>query len=113
LKIESYSFGKIVIDGVTFNRDLKLFPDRVLPNWWRKEGHFLECEDMDDVFSFEPEAIVIGTGMLGAMKVSKRVKDKCAEKGIELLIEKTEKAVKIFNQISGSKKTVGLFHLTC
>jgi hypothetical protein len=99
--------------GVTYTKDLKVFPDRVVSDWWRKEGHLLDCDDMEDVFSFKPEVIVVGTGMLGAMKISKRVKEKAMEMGITLLSEKTGKAVEIFNEISKSRKTAGLFHLTC
>lgn len=113
MKIDSYSFGKMVINGITYTRDLKIFPDRVVPDWWRREGHLLECEDMEDVFSFNPEVIVVGTGMMGAMKVSKRVRERALEKSIELFSERTGKAVDIFNEISTTKKTVGLFHLTC
>ncbi len=113
MKIDSYSFGKILIGGITYTRDLKVFHDRVVPDWWRKEGHLLDCEDMEDVFSFKPEVIVVGTGMLGAMRISKRVKEKASEMGIDLLSEKTGKAVEIFNEISQFRKAVGLFHLTC
>lgn len=113
MRIDSYSFGKIVIGGITYKRDLKIFPDRIVPEWWRKEGHLLDCDDMEDVFSFKPEVIVVGTGMFGAMKVSKRIKDRAMEIGIELLSERTEKAVEIFNEISRFRKAVGLFHLTC
>lgn len=113
MRIESYSFGKMVINGVTYMRDLKIFPDRIVPDWWRKEGHLLDCEDMEDVFSFMPEVIVVGTGMMGAMRISKRVKERTKEMKIELLSERTGKAVDIFNEISIYRKTVGLFHLTC
>ncbi len=113
MRIDSYSFGKIVMGGVTYTKDLKVFPDRVVPDWWRKEGHLLDCDDMEDVFSFKPEVIVVGTGMFGAMKISKRVKERATEMGITLLSEKTGKAVEVFNEISISRKTAGLFHLTC
>ncbi len=113
MRIDSYSFGKILIGGITYTRDLKVFPDRVVPDWWRKEGHLLDCDDMEDVFFFKPEVIIVGTGMLGAMRISKRVKEKASKMGIDLLSEKTGKAVEIFNEISQFRKVVGLFHLTC
>lgn len=113
MRIDSYSFGKIVVEGVSYTRDLKVFPDKVVPDWWRKDGHLLKCVDMEDVFYFRPEVVIVGTGMMGAMKVSEEVKDKAKELAIEIISEKTGKAVEIFNKISLTKKTVGLFHLTC
>ncbi len=103
----------MVVDGIIYTKDLKIFPERIISDWWRKEGHLLECEDMEDAFNFGPEVIVVGTGMMGAMRISKRVKERVKENSIELFAERTGKAVEIFNKISVVKKTVGLFHLTC
>jgi hypothetical protein len=34
--IESYDFGRIVIDGRKFGSDVAIFPYRIDGNWWRK-----------------------------------------------------------------------------
>jgi len=39
--IESYKFGEILIDGVTYTSDVIIYPDSVDFKWWRKEGHLL------------------------------------------------------------------------
>ena len=44
--IESYSFGKISINGKIYHSDVIIFPDRVYDSWWRKEGHILHLEDL-------------------------------------------------------------------
>ncbi|MGQ9617575.1 MAG: MTH938/NDUFAF3 family protein [Candidatus Aminicenantia bacterium] len=113
MRIDSYRSGKIVINWVSYYRDIQVFPERIVTDWWRRKGHLLHVEDMEDVFSCDVNLIVVGTGMLGAMKVSEDVKEKAKEKSIELLIEKTAKAVNLFNEKFRLKKTVGLFHLTC
>jgi hypothetical protein len=41
------------------------------------------------------------------------VKSHAQSQGIELVIEKTKKAVQSFNEFSSKKKTIGAFHLTC
>ena len=43
--IDSYQFGKIVIDGVTHTKDVILLPTKTIHNWWRTEGHFLDISD--------------------------------------------------------------------
>ena len=40
-KIDDYDFGRIVVDGVEQTRDVILLPGRVVPNWWRHDGHTL------------------------------------------------------------------------
>lgn len=113
MKIDSYSFGKIIVDGVVYTRDLKIFPDKIVSNWWRKEGHLLQQEDMEDVFLFKPEVVVVGKGMFGVMEISPGVKERLTKMGVDLLEEKTGMAVEIFNRIFPARITVGLFHLTC
>jgi len=34
--IESYDFGRIVVDGRKFGRDVIIFADRIDGNWWRR-----------------------------------------------------------------------------
>ena len=45
MKIDSYSFGRIVINGKTYTSDVIIFPDKVDASWWRKEGHLLQLAD--------------------------------------------------------------------
>ncbi len=113
MKIERYSFGEIVINGNKFTSDLKIFPNMIKANWWRKEGHNLLPEDMEDVIQENPEIVIIGTGKLGVMKVSKEFIDLARSNNIQLFIEKTEKAIETFNKLKDKKKVIAVFHLTC
>jgi len=45
--------------------------------------------------------------------VEEEVKSQAQSQGIELIIEKTKKAVQSFNKFASKKKTIGAFHLTC
>ncbi len=111
--IDSYSFGHIVIDGVSYNSDVIIFPKRVQSSWRRKDGHSL-CEgDLETVFAFGPETLIVGIGKLGVMKVPKETRALIESKGIELLAMRTSAACNRFNDLASSKKVVGAFHLTC
>ncbi len=111
--IESYGFGRMVIDGHSYTSDLILFPGKINDSWWRISGHSVCLKDIEDVFNAEPEVIIFGTGYHGLMKVEEEVKSLAQSKGIELIIEKTEKAVQSFKTLSVHKKAIGAFHLTC
>jgi len=67
--IESYSFGRMKIDGITYTSDVIVLADRVKSDWWRIEGHRLDVEDLLEVFKAKPEIFVVGTGYYGLMKV--------------------------------------------
>lgn len=72
--IESYLFGKMTVDGVVFDSDLIIFPERVKSRWWRAQGHYLQVGDLDEVLDYRPEVLVIGTGCSGRMDVADEVK---------------------------------------
>jgi len=59
--IESYAFGRMDVDGRPYTSDLIIFADRINDSWWRKTGHKLCLEDIEDVFKEKPEVLVIGT----------------------------------------------------
>jgi len=111
--IESYSFGRITIDDKTYKSDIIILPGRIQSSWWRKTGHRLCLEDLSGVDFRDVEAFIIGTGAMGLMKVDREVRDFIAGKHIELLIEKTNEAVRAYNAISAKKKTAAALHLTC
>ena len=111
--IESYSFGRMTVDGEQYTSDLILFPDKIVSNWWRVSGHKLCLQDLEKVIKEKPEILIIGTGAMGAMKVKEEVKLVAQHEGITLIIEKTGKAAQVYNNHSPDKKVIGAFHLTC
>ncbi len=113
MKIESYAFGKMVYGGKPYTSDLIIYPDRVDPSWWRQQGHLLQMEDLEEILKEKPGILIIGTGYMGVMKVPAALKKQLENKGIDLYIERSRKAVKLFNNIDKTKKIIAAFHLTC
>lgn len=113
MTIEHYSFGRIVVNGKTYTQDLIIFPDRINSSWWRKEGHLLQLEDLQEVIKEKPELLIIGTGYYGVMKVPEELLSILRAKGIEVIIKKTAEAVEVYNKNCLEKKTVACLHLTC
>ncbi|MEM3819840.1 MAG: MTH938/NDUFAF3 family protein [Nitrososphaerota archaeon] len=113
-RINDYGFGYIVVDGVRYGRDLIILPGKVIPNWWRKEGHRIELEDLKEVLGIDLEYIVIGTGYFGRVEVSEEVKRELEEKGVKLVVADSRVAWKKYNEfIDKGVKVCGAFHLTC
>ncbi|MBU4185615.1 MAG: hypothetical protein KKI12_01150 [Proteobacteria bacterium] len=112
--IESYSFGSIVVDGKKFTSDLIIYPDgRIEASWWRKAGHRLAIDDIDELIKSGPEVIVAGTGSSGLMKPEKELEKLLQQKGIEFISVLSRKAVEIYNDLSSKKNVGACFHLTC
>ena len=112
-RIDSYDFGRIVVDGKAYTSDVIIFPDKVKDNWWRKEGHALHIEDIETVVEEKPEVLIVGTGKYGILKVLPETKEYIESKRIELIVEPTDRACEMYNKISKNKKAVAALHLTC
>ena len=111
-RIDSYRFGEIVIDGKAYTSDVIIFPERVMDNWWRKEGHRLSPDDIGEIIESRPELLIIGTGASGMMQVPEETLEFIQGKGIQVRIENTEKACDTYNAIK-DKVVVAALHLTC
>ncbi len=111
--IDSYNFGKMLIDSQEYTNDLIIYPDRIEDNWWRNKGHELSLKDISSILEAEPEILIVGTGYSGLMRVLPEVMDVLKKKGIELRILNSRDASNLYNQLSKTAKVVAAFHLTC
>ncbi len=111
--IDSYQFGQVVVNGKRYTSDVIIFPDRVRDNWWRKAGHQLCLSDIAEVITETPEVLVVGTGASGLVRVPPEVKESVNAQGIKLIVEATDKACNIYNQLCHSQRTVAALHITC
>jgi len=119
--IEEYKFGSITIDEKTHTEDVEVrWTDEVL-DWQRKDSHVIGVEDVERALKQNPETIVIGTGESGIAEVIEEAQEEIISRGVELIIDRTEQAVKTFNirkeesfeEEGKQEKVIGLFHLTC
>lgn len=114
MKIDDWSFGKITIDGNDYSRDVIVFPDEVRENWWRKEGHSLDGEDLGAVLERKPAVFVMGCGYTPALTVPNETRRLLAEAGIEVRELPTPEACKELNRLfAEGEDAAGGLHLTC
>ncbi len=112
-QIESYSFGRIVIDGQVHNKDVIILPNRVLGGWWRIEGHVLHPPDLEAVFEAAPRTLVVGQGVYGLMTITGETRQALQAAGIKLIALPTEQACQTYNSLREQEATAAAFHLAC
>jgi hypothetical protein len=114
MRIDTFAFGSIVIDGNKYTSDLIIYPDgRVVTSWRRKRGHRLSSEDINGLIASQPEVIIAGTGVYGLVKPEKDLKKLLHKRGIEFFQARNKKAMELFNELSSKKRIGACFHLTC
>ena len=112
--IESFSFGRMVVNGKAYNNDLIIFPDgRVQDSWWRKSGHRMTVADIAVLVTEIPDVIVAGTGVYGYMKPDKAVSQVLKEKDIRFVTEPTGQAWQTYNTLADGARVGACFHVGC
>lgn len=111
-RIESYAFGHITVDGEEHTRDVIVLPERVVGNWWRRDGHGLVLEDLEDVLDELPERLILGTGAYGRLHPDHGALDALRGRGIEVEVLPTEEAVRRYGALNPAR-TAAALHLTC
>ncbi len=112
-RIERFRFGRVVIDGIAFQRDLIVFPGGVKENWSREDSHLLVADDLDPLIEMSPKILIIGTGVFRSMKIPAETRSKAEEAGIEMLILTSSRACDEYNRRRLKERTVLAVHLTC
>lgn len=118
--IEEYHFGAITIDGEIYSHDIEIRWNDEILDWQRDQSHVIDIEDVARAVEQGPETIIIGIGESGSAQVTEEAQQAIKSRGIELIIDPTEQAIKTFNILKEEseeekgkqEKVIGLFHLT-
>lgn len=113
MHIDSYEFGRMVIDGRTYTQDLIITPEGIRENWWRLEGHRLQLPDLAEALATKPQVVIVGTGQPGRLRVDPELRLYLQENGIDLLELPTSQACQRFNLLASKRRVLAAFHLTC
>ena len=111
-RLEDYSFGRVIVDGSEHTRDLIVLPDRVITNWWRRDGHSLAIEDLDAVLDELPELLIVGVGAYGRLHSDPGVIAALERRGVAVECLHTNDAVRRFAEVD-ERRTAAALHLTC
>ena len=99
-------------------KDCKVWPGGAREWRWGETGTHhspgIQPADIEEILERGIEEIVLGRGQLGRLGVSPETEATLRESGISFHIEKTKKAVALFNElVQKGKRVGGVFHSTC
>ena len=115
MRFESFSFGSIRIDGITYEHDVVIDRGEVRK---RKKGRSRKLRDrfghtplsVEEKIPWHCRRLVIGTGT-GALPVMEQVKLEAERRKIELIVVPTVRAIELLKQRSAD--TNAILHVTC
>ena len=115
MRFESFSFGSIQIDGVTYEHDVVIDRGEVRKRKKKPSRRFRDSFghtplSMEEGIPWQCRRLVIGTGT-GALPVMEQVLLEARRRKIELVIVPTARAIELLKQ--QSVDTNAILHLTC
>ena len=111
--IDRFEYGAIVVDGESYKSDVMISPDGVVEQWQHKDEHVLRPRDVDKIISAEPEAVIIGLGTVGNLKVRPKAEKRLQQAGIEVMAYRTNKACETYRELRNQQKVAAILHITC
>ena len=115
MRFESFSFGSIRIDGVTYEHDVVIDHGKIRKRAKKPSRKFRERFghtplSIEEDIPWKCHRLVIGTGT-GALPVMDEVKQEAERRKIALVVVPTDRAIDILGQESAD--TNAILHVTC
>lgn len=106
------TFGRVKFKDETYDHDICV---DVEMNARPRDGksHDITREELESLVTPETDAVVIGTGQSGCAALTPDANSLIKERQLELHIYESPKAIKEYNKICTTRKTVALIHVTC
>jgi hypothetical protein len=117
-KVDSFSFGLIVVNGKKYTRDLFLYADGSVVKrkggFWKFGSHTIRREEIEKLLKTKPDTLIIGTGTDSKAKLTPDAESFMRESKIESVVLSSPQAIDRFNQEVGQgKHPAALIHITC
>lgn len=115
-EITHLSWGCLEADGDTF-KDARLFPGGAREWDWGETGTRhepgIQPADVEELLERGAEKIVLGQGFYGRLGVCRETLALLEERGVPVYVERSEEAVRLYNELRESEKVGALVHSTC
>ena len=115
MRFQSFSFGSIQIDGITYEHDVVIDRGAVRKREKKPSRRFRDTFghtplSVEEQIPWQCRRLVIGTGT-GALPVMEQVQLEAQHRKIELVIVPTARAIELLKQQSAD--TNAILHVTC
>jgi hypothetical protein len=116
MRFQSFDFGLIRIDGVTYEHDVVIDRGEIRERKKKASKPFRDAFghtplSVEEKIPWKCRRLVIGTGAHGALPVMDEVKREAERRNVELLSLPTPKAIEALKK--KAKDTNAVLHVTC
>ena len=112
-RIERSAWGRLETDDGSAYKDAKLFPGGSREWDWRETGTHhvpgIQPADVEELLDHGADTVVLSKGFWQALQVCPETLDMLKERGIDIHVLETGKAVDAYNELRISRRVGGLF----
>lgn len=116
-RIESQAWGTIEVEGQGSFKDVKLFPGGAREWDWGETGtsHIpgIQMADVEELLEKGAEVVILSQGMLERLQVRPETVQELQARNVQVHVLPTQRAVRLYNEISRTKPVGALIHSTC
>jgi hypothetical protein len=111
------TWGRVTVDGHGTFKDVKLFPGGARAWDWNETGteHSpgIQPSDIEELLAHGTKVVILGTGMLGRLKVTSETLDMLESRKVRVHVLKSKEAVRVYNEVRETEPVGALIHSTC
>lgn len=116
MRFDSFSFGSIRIDGVTYEHDIMIDRGKISKRKKKVSKKFREDFghtplSLEEKLPWKCRQLVVGTGAYGRLPVMKEVQNEAKRRKITLVVLPTVEAIDLLKQ--DPDNTNAILHVTC
>lgn len=117
MDFEYPSFGKIVVDGTTYDHDLVIREGAVTkrdkgPSRALKSEYGHTPLSADEAIPWSRPRLVIGSGYSGRLPILSEIEEEAVKRGVDVVVMPTADAVGLLNDTDPSEVNA-ILHVTC
>lgn len=117
-RIAYIAWGRLEIEGQdTPFKDAKLYPGGAREWDWNETGtrHVpgIQPADVEELLEHGAKVVILSKGMYEQLQVCPETLQMLKDRGVAVHALQTEKAVRVYNELSDKESVGGLFHSTC
>lgn len=116
-RVTHVSWGRMEVEGLPAGKDFKLFPGGGREWDWNEHGTRhepgIQPGDVRELLDAGCDVVVLSRGMELRLKTTPETLRVLGDAGVEVHVEETTEAVRLYNELAASRAVGGLFHSTC
>ena len=116
-RVTHLSWGRMEVEGLGTGKDFKLYPGGGRPWDWNETGtrHVpgIQPADVQELLEAGSAVVILSRGMDLVLQTCPETIELLRARGVEVHIEETRAAVRLYNSVRETQPVGGLFHSTC